>query len=208
MKFHTEEVKRPIVSKTTLVKLGFSALFLFFIYIIWNATESLSQQLKTATNNSLAVHDLQVEYKNEVQEWKNLLLRSHNKELLDKNWQSFETNFQHVEDVAKKIRQNNDVARITDPLVAFSTMHVKNFEKYKAAKEVLFNSSFQSHQADALVVGIDRPLSDQLEKSAEAMQEEQNNINDRIAGKMTGQIEQYLLVLALISLLLVWMPKW
>ena len=40
------------------------------------------------------------------------------------------------------------------------------------------------------------------------MQEEISNEKDRIVSKAIDHIEQSLLVLALISLILVWLPKW
>lgn len=208
MKIQIEEIKRPLVSRTTFVKLGLSAAFLFLISIIWNGTAELSRQLREVSDNSLAVHNLQIEYKSEVQEWKNLLLRSSNKESLDKNWQSFEAKYQYVAAAAQKIVQQNDVGRITEPVKTFAAAHAANYEQYKTSKDVLIKSGFSAHQADAVVAGIDRPLLNDLEKAAVAMQEEQNNINSRVAGKTSSHIEQYLIVLALISLLVVWMPKW
>lgn len=208
MKVQIEEIKRPIITRTTIIKIGFSAAFLFLIYIIWSGTAELSRQLKAVSDKSLAVHNLQVEYKGEVQEWKNLLLRSDNKASLDKNWQAFEAKHQSVAASAQKIIQQNDERRITDPIKDFSTAHAANFEQYKISKDVLIKSGFAVQQADTVVAGIDRPLLNDLEKAAVAMQEEQNNINDRVAGKTSHQIEQYLIVLALVSLLVVWMPKW
>ncbi|MEI7841723.1 MAG: hypothetical protein WCI39_01720 [Gallionellaceae bacterium] len=208
MEIQHNEVKGAS-SKIVLVKLGVSVFFLFFIYIIWSATSHLTHQLKLASDNSLAIHHLEVEHKNGVQEWKNLLLRSENQASLNKNWQEFELKHQAIRDLVKDIIEVNEVQRITDPLWIFISMHDKNFEKYKAAKELLVANGMQARlQADAIVFGIDRPLVEQLEKSAVAMQEEQNNVNDRVAGVMSGQIGQYLIVLALISLLLIWMPKW
>lgn len=159
------DINRPLISLLTVFKFGFSALVLFLIYIIWNGIEGLGQQLNVASDNSLAVHNLQVEYKTEVQEWKNILLRSSDKESLDKNWQSFEAKYQEVSASAQKIIQQNDVRRITDPLKTFVAAHTANYEQYKTAKEVLVKSGYIAHQADVVVMGIDRPLLNDLEKA-------------------------------------------
>ena len=96
MKTNIKNTKRPIASWITLVKICVSAALLFWIYLIWSSATTLKGELNTKTDKSLVVHDLQVEFKNEVQEWKNFLLRSNNKESFDKNWQAFEAKYRSV----------------------------------------------------------------------------------------------------------------
>lgn len=208
MKVHIEEIKRPIISRNTLMKLLITAAVLFWISIIWNSTTELNQQVKSASVRSLAIHDLQVEYKQEIQEWKNVLLRSNNQQSLDKNWALFLAAHQNVATKAQEVVQKNDVSRIVAPIKTFTIAHSENFDQYKKSKEILISSGFSAEKADAAVMGIDRPLLAYLEKSAVAMAEEQKNIDERLAAETRNQIEQSLLILALIAVLVVWMPKW
>ncbi len=209
MKFKSEsDVKRSIFSRQTIVKAGISVAFLFWIYVIWNSTSGLNEQMKKASDQSLAVHNLQVEFKNEVQEWKDVLLRSNNQESLDKNWQTFEKQYHKVAADAQGILQKSDVRAINVRLQAFIDAHTANFEQYKNSKAILAKNGFDPHPADAAVKGIDRPLLGYLEEAAVAMQQEQQNIDDRLTAKARSQVEQSLIVLAFIAVLVVWMPKW
>jgi len=208
MTLKIEEIKRPLVSRTVLVKLAISAAFLFWVYIIWSSTTDLNRQMKDVSGQSLAVHNLQVDYKNEVQEWKNVLLRSNDRESLDRNWKTFETQHQKVATASQDIARQYDVRAISMHIQTFAAAHAENFERYKDSKEVLIKSSFNPQQADTAVKGIDRPLLEELESAAVAVQDETKNIEDRLTAKARSQIEQSLLILALIALLVVWMPKW
>ena len=208
MKTNIKNTKRPIASWITLVKICVSAALLFWIYLIWSSATTLKDELNTKTDKSLAVHDLQVEFKNEVHEWKNFLLRSNNKESFDKNWQTFEAKYRSVAASTQDILNQSDSPRVTESLKEFLAAHSENFERYKQSRDAFIKSGFTAHQADVVVAGIDRPLLDILEKGGVAMQEEISNDKDRIVSKAIDHIEQSLLVLALISLILVWLPKW
>lgn len=203
-----EEIKRPLISRGTLVKLGISVAFLFWIFLIWNSTNDLNQQLQKTTVQSSSVHRLITEYKNEVQEWKNLLLRSDNQAALSEHWRVLEEQHHKVAAAVEALAQQGEAEVIQPQLKEFSAAHAANFEQYRHGMEQMRGGRFDLRQADALVKGIDRPVLVFLEKASEIMHEEERNINQRLASKTRSQIEQSLFVLAFIALLVVWMPKW
>ena len=203
-----ERSRRSVFSWIGLARLGVSAIFLFWFYTIWNATAELHQKLNTATDRHSAIHDLQVAYKNEIQEWKNLLLRSNSPETLDKNWRTYEAQYRNVTSPAQDIIRENEMRSITEPMNAFAGAHAANYEQYKKGIEVLTKRGFDPRQADAVVKGIDRPLLDYLEAAGVAMQEEEVRVNEGLAAKAQSQIELSLLLLTFVALLVVWMPNW
>jgi len=208
MSSHIEEFKRPFMSKVSVIKIIVTVVVLFWIYIILNSLLEMKSQLKLTSDQSVVVHSLQVEYKNEVQEWKNLLLRSNNLSSLEKNWMAFESKYKSVDAAANVIVQKNDVRRITEPLKTFVAAHADNFQQYQNTKNQLFQNGFTVQQADVSVKGIDRPLLEHLGQAAEAMQDEKTNADARIIAKAVTQVEQSLIAIVLILLLVVWMPKW
>jgi len=204
----SERNRRSVFSWIGLARIGASAIFLFWFYTIWNTTTELHQKLNTTTNRYSAIHDLQVTYKIEIQEWKNLLLRSNSTETLDNNWRIFEAQYRNVASPAEDIIRENDLRSVTEPMKAFVGAHAANYEQYKKGIEVLAKRGFDPRQADAVVKGIDRPLLDYLEAAGVAMQEEEARINDGLTARAGNQIELSLLLLTFVALLVVWMPKW
>lgn len=201
-------VKSPRKSSLLLFKITLSVFFLFLIYLIFSTNAEISQRLKTISVNALDIHDLQVSFLEEVREWKNLLLRSHDKESTASNWKHFTEKHHAVNEAANKIIAENNEARVTDPIKIFLYYHKQNLDKYDAGKERFLKSGFNPQEADAAVEGIDRNLIDELENAGIAMEEEQAKLNERVAGVSNNRIEQFLVLLAFMGLLIIWMPKW
>jgi methyl-accepting chemotaxis protein len=202
-----ERRKNTFFSMETLEKVGLTAAFCFFLYLIWSSSAELENQLKANTNQFAVVHDLQIEYKSEVQEWKNILLRSDNQESLDKNWQSFESQFEKVAISAKQGMLQNDVRAINVKLQEFLEAHDANLLLYKKASEILVQQSFNPHQADTSVKGIDQPLLKLLEAADAEMDDEQMRTNGRLIAKSNSRIEQSLVALFLLMLIAIWRPR-
>lgn len=191
----------------TLGRIGFSAIFFFWFYLIWNSTTGLNEKLEAPEARLTAVHDIQVEFKKEVQEWKNLLLRSEDQTTFDQRWRAFAAQHQKVAAAAQDIISANDERSIVAPMKTFLTAHAENYEKYKSSAILFVKSKYDHDKADAAAAGIDRPLLDNLEAAETAMLEENKRTTDNLLGKARNQIEISLFALAFIGLLAVWMPK-
>ncbi|MDP2761912.1 MAG: hypothetical protein Q8O64_16225 [Sideroxyarcus sp.] len=199
--------RRSIFSMGLLARLGLTAAFFVWFYLIWNSTAELERQLSANTDQFAVVHNLQVEYKVEVQEWKNLLLRSNNRDSLDKYWRIYGTQYRKVDDAAKAGLGRSDVRSINVKLQAFIEDHEANLLQYKKSAELLAQQDFDVHKADANVQGIDRPLLEILEAADAGMQQEKENINGRLIANARNRVEKSLMALALLALVVIWWPK-
>lgn len=203
-----EGVKRSYISWHTVARIAITAVFVFWFYLIWNSTADLNDKLSVASARYSTIHEVQVEYKNEIQEWKNVLLRSNSRDTLETNWRTFEIQYQKVAALAQDIILQNEVRAVKERMNIFVEAHTANHEQYKNGMDALIKSGFDPHQADAAVKGIDRPLLDYLEAADTAMQDEKKSINESLTAKARNQIDQSLVILGFIALLVVWMPKW
>jgi methyl-accepting chemotaxis protein len=194
-------------SWNSIAQAAFTVVFFFWIYLIWGSTADLSDKLNAATKRYDTIFDLQVEYKTEVQDWKNLLLRSTSRDTLDKNWSAFETQYQKVATNAKLILDQNDERSILAQIHTFIDAHAANHEQYKKSVETLIRSNYDPHAADAVVRGIDRPLMDQLETAEKDLQDEKRRANESVTAQARTKIEQSLFALGFIGLLAIWMPR-
>ncbi|HLP97987.1 MAG TPA: hypothetical protein VK149_06045 [Sideroxyarcus sp.] len=163
--------------------------------------------MKSNTDQFAVAHNLQVEYKLEIQEWKDLLLRSADRASLDKHWAIFEKQHRKVAEAAAAATKASDVRAINVKLQSFLDAHASNLAQYRASTELLVKHGYDPQQADQVVKGIDRPLLTLLEEADEAMQQEKESIDGRQIAKARNRIEQGLMALALIALVVVWRPR-
>ncbi|GAB5605404.1 hypothetical protein [Sideroxyarcus sp. TK5] len=202
-----EARQRSLFSWGTLAKLGLIAAFFVWFYLIWTSTDELERRLNAIEDPFAVAHDLQTEYKIEVQEWKNLLLRSADRASLDKNWHAYEQQYRKVAGAAEAGLKQSDVRAVNVKLQSFIDAHQENYLQYKKEKENYAQSGYDPRKADSEVRGIDRPLMALLEAADEAMQHEKKLINGRLIAQARNQIEQSLMALILMMLVVVWRAK-
>jgi hypothetical protein len=203
----TEGNKGKFFSWNTAGRIGFTAIFFFWIYMTWNSTSDLDAKLNDATDQNTAIHNIQVDFKNEVQLWKDLLLRSTNQDSLNKNWAAYEAQYQNVMAQAQAILRASEIPTVNDQVKIFIEAHTANREMYKSALELLIKNKFEPRPSDAMVKGIDRPLLEHLEAAEVGMLDDKKRINKGLVDTARNKIEQNLLALAFLALLAVWMPR-
>jgi methyl-accepting chemotaxis protein len=191
----------------TLARIVFTGIFFFWLYWIATSTSDLSDKINAATNRLTTLDSLQVDYKDEIQEWKNVLLRSDDREMLNQNWQIYEKHYQQVATSAQEIIAQNDVRAIGEKMKSFVEAHAANHEKYKNSVLLLIKNKYSPSPSDAAVKGIDQPLLDVLTSANVDMKDERERTNESLIASTRNKIEQSLFALAFIGLLAIWMPK-
>lgn len=191
----------------TVARVVFTALFFYWLYWIGISTKDLNEKINAAADRFTAIDSLQVQYKDEIQEWKDLLLRSDNRDTLNRNWIRYEAQYEKVATSTRDIIANNDVRSINEKLKTFLDAHKANHEKYKESALILIKNKYAPSEADAAVKGIDRPLLDLLKSANEDMHDEKDRTNNSLIAAARSRIEQSLVALAFIGLLAIWMPK-
>jgi methyl-accepting chemotaxis protein len=191
----------------TLARVVFTAIFFFWLYWIGVSTKDLDEKINATADRYTSIDSLQIEYKDEIQNWKDLLLRSDNRNTLNKNWLIYETQYQNVAAAAQRIIAQNDVRSINQKLTRFVDAHKANRDQYKNSVIILIKKKYFPGPADAAVKGIDRPLLDILKSANEDMQDEKRRTNDSLIAQARNRIEQSLFALGFIGLLAIWMPK-
>ena len=198
---------RKLISWNTAGRIGFTAVFFFWIYMTWDSTTDLDSRLNSVADQNTAIHNIQVDFKNEVQQWKDLLLRSTSQDAADKNWSAFDALFRKVAAEAQDIIRQSGSPAVGDQLKAFVDAHEANHALYERSLELLIRNNFDPRPPDALVKGIDRPALEHLEAAETSMQEDKRRINRTLVDAARNNLEQNLFVLSFLALLAVWMPK-
>ncbi|WP_203142585.1 methyl-accepting chemotaxis protein [Marinobacter mangrovi] len=115
---------------------------------------------------AMEVQDILSEFKTQVQEWKNTLMRGHKADDRKKYWQQFQDQEDKVQAALKDLlpRLHNDKAR--DILTRFQAAHQQMGQAYQKGFQAFVDSGFDHKVGDAAVRGIDREPSQLIEKAA------------------------------------------
>ncbi|HEY9025888.1 MAG TPA: methyl-accepting chemotaxis protein [Burkholderiaceae bacterium] len=102
------------------------------------------------------VADLLVNFKTQVQEWKDTLLRGKDPAKLDKHWGAFAKREAAVEDKARSLLATLPAGESRTLVEQFSAAHVKMGVDYRKGFDAFKDAGFESSAGDAAVAGMDR----------------------------------------------------
>jgi methyl-accepting chemotaxis protein-1 (serine sensor receptor) len=129
---------------------------LFGVYQLHDAIDRYRTVVKTSDDNQIAFDEITIAFKQQVQEWKNTLLRGRDPKDLQAHWDAFEA---REKEVGGKVTQL--LSRLPDGqsralLEQFGREHGTLGLRYRAALDRLRKSGFDPAAGDAAVRGIDR----------------------------------------------------
>lgn len=185
-----------------LVIIGMSMLLmtLFFHYGLSNSNNIIAgyQQL-VDTDFELAsrVGDLNVSFKTQVQEWKNVLLRGHNPDQLEKYWQRFNDKAQTITKESQAVLSQLPEGKGKDSLTAFIAVYPSMIEKYRIGYDAFIASGFDHKLGDASVKGIDREPSKTLLEAVEFINQDATNSAIALKQRFSNSVK---FIFALISI--------
>ncbi|MBK7366109.1 MAG: hypothetical protein IPI97_14415 [Nitrosomonas sp.] len=188
-------------------KVGMTAAILIWFFAIWSSTADLNAELRVLAMNYSSIYGVEVEFKSEIQEWKNVLLRSNSRDSLNKNWQVFENQYQNVSKKAQDILTQSNEREIRRNLQEFLDAHASNHSQYLKSVDLLVRSGYDPRPADLAVKGIDRTLLDYLDSAEAALQDKKNNLEASLTAKTLNHIEQILIAIVFLSVIVLWMPS-
>lgn len=156
-----------MISRSTLLKLQFVGPLLILaisFLTLGYAAHRVHQQhdLVEEMNQKLMLMRLNYEFKVQVQEWKNFLIRTNSQETLVKNWSKFLVQEEKTRQVIKDLVTLGGEVNLTQAAEQFHQEHKILGEQYRAGYQVFKDANFDHEQADLSVRKIDRPLSEWL----------------------------------------------
>lgn len=179
--------------------------------VLWRSVETVDQTSRVSIGNERAVRDMTVQFKDQVEEWKDVLLRGKDPAALDKHWAAFIAKEAAIEQGGRKL-----VGEIADPnarslVVQFLKAHKEMSDAYRRGLQVYKNSGADSGAADALVKGIYRAPTELLVKATKEIQSSAElTLQDGFSA--AGRVIQFsvaamLIALALAVLWILWMVR-
>lgn len=133
---------------------GLIAIVCFFL--LSNRLNDFEGLLHHEVAAALSADRMTVEFKIQVQEWKNVLLRGSDPANREKYWSKFQESGNKVQDIGKQVLSESNDADIRQMVQQFLDSHAAMLPKYTQGYQAYINSGFDHIAGDAAVKGIDR----------------------------------------------------
>jgi len=136
------------------------------LWLSWSAIQVFDQDVKARYQDRAAVNLIQLQFKKQVQEWKDILLRGDDPVALDKYWTAFQTQEAEVQKEGKALLQNLQQPKARELVEKFISAHQQMGQAYRSGFEAFKQAKFDSKVGDKAVKGIDREPTELLTAAA------------------------------------------
>ncbi len=175
-------MKTSIQNKLLLICGGGTLLVLMAtsvgFWMLWNSIEIYEEKVIVLHSDAEDVLRVQSNFKKQVQEWKDVLLRGSDPAALDKHWTGFKNLESKVQTQTNELINRTGDQKAHELLVSFANAHREMGGRYSSGLETYKNSNFESRAGDIAVKGMDRPPTELLTAAATQMQ----TVADEAAG--------------------------
>jgi methyl-accepting chemotaxis protein len=141
-------------------------------YGFWQFKVSLrlfDRDVMSSQTNAIDAEAVEINFKKQVQEWKDTLLRGKQPEALVKYWANFQQRESDVRSAADRLSHGIDDPEAAQLVGQFLSAHIKMSEDYRRGLQQFKDNNFESAAGDKAVAGMDRAPSELLTKAKERL---------------------------------------
>jgi methyl-accepting chemotaxis protein len=139
---------------------------LYGIHILNRSIDTFSTEVRTHVDNERLVSAMLVQFKLQVQEWKDTLLRGRQPAKLDQYWQAFQTRERAVDTLAAQLVQQLPPDDSRALVEQFARAHTAMGDGYRRGFAAFQAAGLDPAAGDAAVAGVDREPAALLEQAA------------------------------------------
>lgn len=134
---------------------------------MWQVQQRYAGEVVLLAKQAAQLQTALGDFKTQVQEWKNILIRGADAQSLEKHWAGFEAEEAKVQKQARHLAETTALPEQRQQLQAFIAAHAKAGQVYRKGLEAFKASGFDAKAGDAAVKGVDWEPSALLDKLAE-----------------------------------------
>ena len=139
------------------------------LHLLSNKLEDLSGLFTNEVEATFLSANMNLSFKTQVQEWKNVILRGHDDADREKYWKKFLKQHEVTQDLAEQFSTLDIDENARMEIRRFKVLHDQLLPKYSNGYDEFVSSGFDHKTADNAVRGIDRIPSSILENVAEQL---------------------------------------
>jgi methyl-accepting chemotaxis protein len=163
-------IRRSIMAKQLLVSGTGTALVLaaacYGFWLSWTGIDTFQNEVEADKAVERQILGLQLDFKKQVQAWKDILLRGTDPRSLDKYWQEFQQLEQAVQKQSAVVEAALPSGEARDTVDAFSKAHLEMGARYREGLAAYRHSKFDFQAGDRAVKGMDRAPTEILTRAA------------------------------------------
>ncbi len=176
-------LKLPLAFAAAMVLVLCAALF--GIYQLNQSLTTYQTTVQSSYSNERAISHLLNDFKVQVQEWKNVLLRGKNPEQLGRYWKAFETKEAEIAQATGQLQQALPPGEARSLVERFAQAHQTMGAAYRKGLEAFKAADFDPTVGDKAVQGMDREPAKLLDEAEKTIAADSRAVADLAA--QTGQ---------------------
>ncbi|KVD57754.1 methyl-accepting chemotaxis protein [Burkholderia ubonensis] len=171
---------------------------LYGIHILNRSIDTFTNDVQTNVNNERLISATLVQFKLQVQEWKDTLLRGKQADKLDKYWSAFQTRERAVNALAAQLDKQLPAGESRTLVEQFMRAHATMGDGYRRGFDAFKAAGFDPTAGDAAVAGVDREPAELLERAAKTIADESAAVSER-----AGRDAQHATIASIVLMLVV-----
>ncbi len=194
MKWLVQSVRNKILAVVG-AGIGIVAIAGFYAYLLaLSGFAAMVRVNETQVASAAMIQTAQTRFKEQVQDWKDVLLRGHDAAALEKYWSQFVEAEKDVRERTQRLRDTAQNAEVRDILGRFLVAHEEMGRKYREGLEAFKKAGFDHKAGDAAVKGIDRAPTDLLTQAADWVRGDADSTVAAVQRDVAGKLNLMLIV--------------
>ena len=169
-------LNQSIRARTLALLAGSLALLLVIALVSFNVLSSKVDAYMQLVQGSLRASELieraSSQFKTQVQEWKNVLLRGDDPAAFDKYWSAFQTQEQTVQTTLGELEALQGIApQIRSAVAQLRAEHQRLAVAYRSGRDSFVAAGYDHQAGDRAVQGVDRATSEQMDRLVQSLRD-------------------------------------
>ncbi|MEC9261186.1 MAG: methyl-accepting chemotaxis protein, partial [Pseudomonadota bacterium] len=157
--------------------------------IAFSLMSDIDQVEQTNVVHERLVSEALTEFKTQVQEWKNVLLRGASDKDREKYWSRFQAREAEVQGILRKLVAGEELKTDSASLIdRFLTAHKQMGVKYREGFEAFVAAGYNPHTGDTFVRGIDREPADLLQQATDQIAQATRQAKEQVTAQTSQRL--------------------
>ncbi|MFK3792979.1 methyl-accepting chemotaxis protein [Pseudomonas piscis] len=177
--------------------------------LLSNGVQSYRELIEGPLHSSQLIDEANLQFKIQVQEWKNVLLRGKQPQEMNKYWQQFEDRQRDVQNILGELAQTQGLeTSLKSRVQRLSQEHLALGQAYQKARDAYVAGGADPSAGDAAVKGFDRAASEQMSELVVELRKQGQQQSLQISAAADRTVWLGILVMLISGLLIGLLSLW